>query len=325
MQWLAQIALLTVIAGPVFAHAQSNGSIYPARPVRVVVPFPPGGPVDGAARVIAQKLTEMWGQQFVIDNRTGAGGNIGTEIAARAKPDGYTVLLGATGPMAINPALYAKLPFDPVKDFTAVAGIKRHYYLLLAHPSLPAKSIRELIQLAASGGRPLTQASSGIGSSAHITGEMLKSMAKVHFLHVPYRGAGPSLTAVVAGEASFMFLDSAIAMPHAKSGRVKVIAVAGPRRVAEFPEVATLAESGYGGADPAGWSVLFFPARTPKGRIETLNAAVKGILQSADVQKMLGTEGVDFDDNTPELVTAFLKSEIAKWAKMVKVSGARAD
>lgn len=298
---------------------------YPAKPIRAIVPMATGGPTDAAVRVVGQKLTQRWGQQVIVDNRAGANGNIGTEIAARAAPDGYTLLVGVTGPMAINPALYGKASFDPVKDFTPVVMLKRQYYFLVTHPSVPANSVRDLIQLARGASYKLIQASSGIGSPPHLAGEMLKTIAAVDFMHVPYRGGGPALSAVLAGEASFMFIDMAVVMPHVKAGKVKLLAVVAPKRIAELPDAPTLSEGGFPGLDPGGWSAIFVPAGTPRPIIDKLNAEVRCILELPDVRKLLGSDGSDFGNNTPEYVGAFLKSEIAKWAKVIKASGARAD
>ena len=298
---------------------------YPAKPIRAVLPMAPGGPADAAMRVVAQKLTERWGQQVIVDNRAGANGNIGTEIAARAASDGYTLLLGVTGPMAINPALYAKVSFDPVKDFAPVVMVKRQNYFLVAHPSVPANSMRELVQLAKSGSYKLTQASSGIGSPAHLSGAMLKTMTNIDFVHVPYRGAGPALSAVLAGEASFMFIDVGVVTPHLGAGRVKLLAVVGPKRVAELPNTPTLLEAGFPDLEPGGWSAIFVPAGAPMPIIDKLNTEVRSILKLPDVQKLLGSDGSEFGANTPEYVGAFLRSEIAKWKTAIKASGARAE
>lgn len=319
------LAILCAAAFTVLPAQLASAEDYPSKPIRAVLPMAPGGPADAAMRVVAQKLTERWGQQVIVDNRAGANGNIGTEIAARAASDGYTLLLGVTGPMAINPALFAKVSFDPVKDFAPVVMVKRQNYFLVAHPSVPANSIHELVQLAKGGSYKLTQASSGIGSPAHLSGAMLKTMTNIDFVHVPYRGGGPALSAVIAGEASFMFIDVGVVTPHLRAGRVKLLAVVGPKRIAELPNTPTLSEAGFPDLEPGGWSAIFIPAGTPISIIEKLNTVVRSILRLPDVQKALRSDGSEFGANTPEYVGAFLRSEIAKWKKAIKASGARAE
>ena len=297
---------------------------YPTKPIRAMVPAAPGGGTDVAARPVAQKLAERLGQQVIIDNRGGANGNIGLAIAARAAPDGYTLLFASNAPMAINPALYANVPYDPVRDFAPVAMIKQSYFLLVIHPSVAANSVRELIQLA-KGGNRLVQASSGIGSAAHLSGEILKNRAKIDFVHVPYRGGGPAMAAVIAGEASFMFVEVIVGMPFINAGKLKLLAVATPQRIAALPDTPTLTEASFPGYDPTGWAALFVPTGTPRSIIDKLNAQVKAILKLPDVQKVLANDGTEFGQNTPDYVSEFLKSEIAKWGNAVKISGVRAE
>ena len=318
---LIAVVLMPVAVPPAPALAQS----YPSRPIRAVVPYAPGGGTDVAARPVAIRLSERLGQQIVVDNRAGANGNIGTEIAARAQPDGYTLLFGSTGPQAINPSLYAKLPFDVVKDFAPVAMISQAIYLLVANPGLPAAKVSEFIQIAKSGNHKLVQASSGIGSPAHLAGEMLKIMTQANFVHVPYKGGGPAAAAVIAGEASFMFIEITVGTPFINAGRLKLIATATPKRVGKLPNTPTMAESGLKGFDVTGWTALFAPAGTPRPIIDRLKSEVRSVLKLTDIQERLALDGSEFGDNSPQYLANLLNAEIAKYAKLVKVSGARAE
>ncbi len=315
-------ALLTSLAVPA---ASALAQSYPSRPIRAIVPYAPGGGTDVAARPVAIRLSERLGQQIVVDNRAGANGNIGTEIAARAQPDGYTLLFGSTGPQAINPSLYANLPFDMVKDFAPVAMISQAIYLLVVNPGLPAATVSEFIQVAKSGNHKLVQASSGIGSPAHLAGEMLKIMTQADFVHVPYKGGGPAAAAVIAGEANFMFIEITVGTPFINAGRLKLIAAATPKRVSKLPNIPTMAEAGLKGFDVTGWTALFTPVGTPRPIIDRLNSEVRSVLKLADIKERLAIDGSEFGDNAPEYLGTLLKEEIAKYAKLVKVSGARVE
>ena len=298
---------------------------YPARPVRAIVPFPPGGGTDIGARVVSQKLTQGWGKQVVIDNRAGANGSIGTEIVANAVPDGYTFLFGTSGPMAINPTLYGKSPYDPIKDFTPVVMVAPTYFVLVTHPSVPAATVGEFLQLGRSPSNKLILASSGIGSPGHLSGEMLKMMARTNFLHVPYKGGGPALAAVLAGEASFVFTDVIAGMGYVNAGRLKLLAAATPKRIAKLPNIPTLAESGVPGYDALSWTAIFVPAKTPAPIVRKINVDVKEVLKLPDVQEHLVSDASDFAENSPEYAAAFLKKEVAKWGKVIRESGAKPE
>jgi len=298
---------------------------YPERSIRAIVPYAPGGGTDVAARLVATKMSERLGQQIVIDNRSGANGNIGTEIAARAQPDGYNILFGSTGPQAINPSLYAKLPFNMVNDFSPVAMISLAVYLMVANPSLPVSSVPEFIQLAKSGSRKIIQASSGIGSPAHLAGEMLKLMTQSDFVHVPYKGGGPAAAAVIAGEASFMFIEITVGTPFINTGKLKLIGTATPKRISKLPNTPTIAESGLKGFDVTGWTALFAPTGTPRQNILKLNAVVNNVIRLPEIQERLALDGSEFGENPPEYLGNLLKEEIVKYAKLVKVSGARVE
>lgn len=314
-----------VIAGSTVLLQPAAAQDYPTKPIRAIVPYAPGGGVDIAARVVGQKLTERFGQQIIVDNRAGANGNIGAEIAARAAPDGYTLFVGATGPLAINPALYAKLGFDPLRDFDSVVLIAPTYYLLVTHPSIPVNSVAELVQLAKARAGKLIFASGGVGSPGHLSGEMLKTMAGIDFVHVPYKGTGPALADLLAGHANLFFADMIAGLQHVNTGRLKMLAIATSKRIAKLPQVPTLAESGVPGYDALAWTGFFVPRGTPRAAIVRINTEVRNVLKLPDVQERIASDGSDFGANTPEYVDRFLRAEIAKWGKVVKTSGARVE
>lgn len=307
----------------IFSCAATRAQNYPTKPIRAIVPFAPGGGADIAARVVGQKLTERWGQPVIVDNRGGATGNIGAGMVSRARPDGYTLMITSSS-FVISPSVYDALPFDPIKDFAPVIMVAPTYYLLVTHPSVPANSVRELLQLAKGGSYKLIMATSGVGGPAYLTGEMLKMMANINFLTVPYKGSGPALTDVLGGQqASFMFCDLIAGIPHVSSKRLNLLAVATAKRISKLPDVPTIAESGVPGFAALSWTGMFVPAGTPKPIIGKLNAELKSILKLTDVQERLASDGSDFGDNTPDYVAAFVKSEIAKWGKVAKASGTR--
>ena len=303
----------------------ADAQTYPDKPIRAIVPFAAGGGVDIATRSVGQKLTERWRQQVIVDNRGGANGNIGAEMAKNAAADGYTLLFGSTGPMAINPTLYSKLAFDPVKDFAAVGMVAPTYYLLVTHPSVPVNSLADIIQLAKEKKYRLTLASAGIGSPGHLSGEMLKMMAGIDFVHVPYKGTGPALADVVAGQASMIFTDMIAGIAFVQSGRLKLIATATPKRLPKLPNAPTLSEAGVPGYNGMGWTGMFVPAGTSKAIVYKLNTELNSILKLPDVQERIASDGNDFAPNTPDSTAMLLKSEIAKWAKVIKTSGATAE
>jgi len=298
---------------------------YPTKPIRAIVPFAAGGGVDIAARSVGQKMTERWGQQVIVDNRGGANGNIGAELAAHAAADGHTLLFGSTGPMAINPTLYAKIPFDPVKDFAPVGMVAPTYYLLVTHPSVPVNTLADIIALAKEGKYRLTLASAGVGSPGHLSGEMLKMMAGIDFVHVPYKGTGPALADVVGGQASMIFTDMIAGMVFIQSGRLKLIAAATPKRLPKLPNTPTLSEAGVPGYNAMAWTGMFVPAGTSKAIVYKLNTELNSILKLPDVQERIASDGTDFAPNTPDSTATLLKAEIAKWAKVIKASGATAE
>jgi tripartite-type tricarboxylate transporter receptor subunit TctC len=304
--------------------ATSLAQDYPTKPIRMIVPLVAGGGTDIAARVTGQKLTERWGQQVIVDNRPGAGGNIGTEIVTHGAPDGYTLLVTSPGPIVVNPWLFSKLPFDPAKDLVPVVMLAPTYYVLITNPAVPANSVRELIQLAQKQPGKLVLASGGVGAPSDLMGEMFKNLAKIEAVTVQYKGGGQAIADVIGGQASMVFADMIAAMPYVTAGRVKLLAAATAKRMPKLPDVPTLVESGVP-YDAIGWSGMFAPARTPGTVVTRLNTELRSVLKLPDVQEKLASDGSDFGANTPQSLAAFIKSELAKYATAVKVSGRRLD
>jgi tripartite-type tricarboxylate transporter receptor subunit TctC len=311
-------ALCAALAAGALAQA------YPAKPVKVVVPYPPGGPTDIVARVVSQKLAEQTGQQFVVENRAGAGGNIGAEAVARASADGYTLLVATTA-HAINPSLFKQLGYDLQKDFAPVSQLTGGPLVIVANPALPAKDVQELIALAKSRPGRLNFASSGNGQSTHLSAELFNSMAGIKMNHVPYKGSAPALTDVIAGQADLMFDTMLSAMPQVKSGKLKALAVTSGARSPAAPDLPTVAESGLPGYEAIAWNGLLVPAGTPKDVVARLNAEVKRTLELPEVKERFAAQGFGAAWSPPEKYAAFIQSELAKWAKVVKASGATVD
>jgi tripartite-type tricarboxylate transporter receptor subunit TctC len=311
---------LVMCLWPLAAVAQS----YPSKPVRIIVNFPAGGIADIYARIIATRVQQAWGQPVLVENRTGAGGNIGAEAVAKAPPDGYTLNLSAIGPHAVNVSLFSKLPFDPVDDFVAVALVLEAEGLLVVHPSVPAKSVWELIKHARANPGKLTFASAGMGTASHLAGELFKTMAQVEMTHVPYKGNVPAITDLLAGQTALLFATMPTVLPHAKAGKLRALATIGAQRSTAAPELPTVGES-LRGFEVNNWIGLFAPAGTPPEIVRRWNAEVLKIMQSAEIQARLPNEGARFVAMTPEQFGAFQKSEIAKWAPVVRASGARVD
>ena len=315
------VASLALGLAPADAHAQT----YPSKPIRMIVPFTPGGTTDILARTVGQKMTEDWGQPVVIENRPGAGGNIGSELVAKAPPDGYTLLMGTISTHAINPSLYKRLPFDPARDFAPVSRVGTLPNILIVHPSVPVKSVKELIELARSKPGDLNFASSGVGTSLHLSGELFNTMAGVKLVHVPYKGSSPALADLLGGQVKIMFDNLPSALPHVKAGKLKPLAVTSTKRAAVLPEVPTVTESGLPGFEVTSWFAVFAPAKTPKDIVAKLNGEIVKILNSGDVKEKLTQIGVDPAPTTPEELAAFAKAETEKWGKVVKATGASAD
>ena len=312
-------------AAVVFTSAPVYAQQYPLKPIRIVVPFPPGGFSDVFARIIGARVSEAWGQQVVIDNRPGAGGNIGADIVAKAPPDGYTLCNCTIGTHAINATLFSKLPYDPVRDFTAVAFVVEAEGLLVVHPALPVKTTKEVIALARARPGELTYASAGAGTTSHLAGEVFKTMTKASITHVPYKGNVPAITDLMSGQTTMLFATLPTVLPQVQAGRLKGIAVLGAKRSAALPNVPTLAESGLPGFEVNNWTGLVAPAGTPAGIVNKLNAEVLRIMQLPEVQVRLPKEGLRFVAMTPQQFGDFVKSEKDKWAPIVRATGAKAD
>ncbi len=304
------------------AHAQQN---YPTRPVRWVVPFAPGGPTDIMSRAIGEKLGQRLGQQFVVDNRGGAGGGIGAEIVARAPADGYTIMIGHVGTHAINLALYAKVPYDPIRDFTPISLLATLPLALVVHPSVPANNVKDLIALAQRRPGELNFASAGNGGPTHLTSEVLKSMTKVNIVHVPFKGNAQALTELISGRVQMMFSNLLTAMPHVRAGKLRAIAISTAKRSPQAPDLPTVAESGVPGFDVTPWYGALGPAALPRAITTRLNAEVADIIKASDMRERFVAQGVDLASSTPEQFAALIKAEVPRWRKIVQDSGAKVD
>jgi len=303
--------------------AQTTG--FPDKPLRFIVGFTPGGPSDIIARALGQKLADLWAQQVVIENRPGAGGNIAAELAAKSAPDGTTWLLGNNSILATNQSLYAKLAYDPVRDFAPVALVAIQPNILVVNPGVPAGSVKELIALAKAKPGELNYASSGSGAAAHLAGELFKTMAGVEMVHVPYKGAQPALTDVIAGQAQLMFATSASVIPYIKAGRLRALAVTTAQRSGVVPELPTLSEAGVPGFEAITWHGVVVPAATPAPLVGRLNADIVKVLGMRDLRERLESLGAEITTGTPRDFADYIAREIPKWAKVVKDSGARAE
>lgn len=311
-------ALFFVAASPTYAQA------YPAKPVRLIVPYAPGGGADTMARLVTPKLREYLGQPVIVDNRAGAGSNIGNELAARSAADGYTLLMGAAA-LAINVTLYSKLAYDPLKDFSTVTLLASSPNIVVVHPSLPAKSVQELVSLAKSAPGKINYASGGSGTTPHLAAELFNVMAKVKLTHVPYKSAGPALIAVVSGEAPLSFLPALTVLPQVNAGKLRALAITSTKRSAALPDLPTVAESGLPGFEASQWYGMLVPTRTAATVISTLNEALVKIMRLPELQSRLLREGSIPIASSADEFAAYLRNEIAKWGKVVKYSGARVD
>lgn len=298
---------------------------YPDKPVRLVVPFPAGGSVDFLGRLMAQKLSESLAQQVIVDNRPGAGGTIGADIVAKAVPDGYTLLLGTVSTHGINPSLYARMPYDAIKDFAPITQISDMPNILLVNPSLGVNSVRELVLLAKAKPGQLAFASGGNGTTQHLSGELFARLAGIEMIHVPYKGGAPAITDLLGGQVQVMFDNIIIPLPHVRAGRLRALAVTSAQRSPVVPELPTMAESGYPGYNITSWTGLFAPAGTPKDVVNRLNHDAVNALKAAAVRRRLAQDGVEVVGSSPSEFGAFMRSEQVRWAKIVKESGARID
>jgi tripartite-type tricarboxylate transporter receptor subunit TctC len=314
-----------LLVAAVCAAWGAHADVYPSKPIRFVVAFPPGGGTDIIARPIAQKLSERLAQQVVVDNRPGAGGNIGTEIVAKSAPDGYTMLMGSAGPLAINASLFASMPFDPQRDLAPVTLAATTPNVLVVHPSLKVTTAKELIALAKANPGRINFASSGFGTPAQLAGELFNSMAGVKLVHVPYKGAAPALADLLGGQVQLMFSTMPPALPHVKDGKLRAIAVTSLKRSPAMPELPTLDETGLPGFEANTWHGVVLPAGAQAEVITRLNREIVAILHLPDVVERLSAQGAEPVGSTPEEFAAYIKSETVKWAKVVRDSGAKAE
>jgi tripartite-type tricarboxylate transporter receptor subunit TctC len=314
-------ALLAAMAVPALAQAPA----YPTKPIRLVVPFPAGGTTDILARAVAQKLTEAWGQPVIVDNRPGAGGNIGSELVAKAAPDGYTLEMGTVGTHAINASLYAKMPYDHVKDFVPVILIAGVPNVLVVHPSVPVTSVAELIAYAKANPGKLNFASSGSGTSIHLSGEHFKVMSGVQMTLVPYKGSAPAVQDLLGGQVQLMFDNLPSALPHIKAGKLRALAVTSAQRAPVLPDVPTIAEAALPGFEASSWFGVLAPAGTSPAIVVKLNAEIAKWLASSEAKEKLQGQGANAAGGPPENFAKHIAAETAKWAKVVKESGAKVD
>ena len=322
---IGRLATLALCAFACALAALPAAAQYPDKPVKVIVPFPAGGGGDTLARTVTNRLAVELKQAIVIDNRAGAGGNLGAEIAARSAADGYTLFYGTNGTHAINQSLYKKIPFDPVKDFTPISRLTRIAAIVVVNPMLPVNSVAELIDYAKKNPGKVTFASAGNGTTSHLSGELFKSMTGVNIVHVPYKGGAPAITDLIGGQVNMMIEVMPNAYQHVKAGKIRALAVTTAQRSAVAPDVPTLAEAGVAGFDVSAWDGLWAPANTPPAIVAQLNAAVRRSLEDPQVKEALFQRGAEPVPSTPEALGAHVASETARWAKVVKDSGATVD
>ena len=320
-QSVGPIAALVLMALASTADAQS----WPAKPIRIISPYPPAGANDLLARIIAPKLSEQLGQPVVVENRAGATGNIGAELVAKAPADGYTLLMGQAGNLTINISLMAKIPFDPVRDFSPVTMVASTPTVLVVHPSLPVRTVKDLIALAKAKPGQINYATSGIGSPGHLAAELLNKSAGIRLVHIPYKGAAPALLDVVAGNAHLYFTSAVSAQPFIPSGRLRMVAVASAKRSPSLPEVPTVAEAGFPEFDVSSWWGVVAPASTPREVVMRLQTEIHRVIALPEIRAKLAEQGLDIATNTPEQFAAYIKSETAKWAKLIREVGVKPE
>ena len=312
------VALIAMTPG---VYAQ----IYPNKPIRLVLPYPPGGGSDTIARPLAQRLAAGLGQQVIVDNRGGASGNIGMELAAKSPPDGYTIVMALTAQLAVNPSLFKKLPYDPVKDFAPITLMASGPYILVVHPSLPVKSVKEFIALARKHPGQIAYASSGNGSGGHLAAALLGSMTGIKMLHVPYKGGGPALADLLAGNVQMLFSTYAAGKGHIQSGRIRALAVSTAKRPSIIPDLPTVAEAGVPGYDSGVWYAVLAPAGTPQDIVAKLNREIIHVLHTPEYTKLLVNGAIDPVGSTPQELAGYMNAEIAKYAGIIKEAGMRVD
>lgn len=313
---LGGTAFLLLALSPVLA-----AETYPSKPLRVVITFPAGGPTDVIVRLVSQRLTDAWGHPVIIDNRGGAGGIVGTEVVARAAPDGYTFLVGTAGGMTINPALHAHLSYDSFRDFAPVGMLVMNPQILIAHPSVAAKTVKELVQIAKDRPGQLNFGSAGSGTATHLGLELLKLSTGMQAVHVPYKGGAPALTDLIGGQIQLLWLSIPSVLPQVKAGRIRALAVSTLKRSASAPDVPTVAESGYPGFEYANWNALFAPAKTPQVYVRKINAQVVKALNEPEVAQKLTAQGADPAPGTPEELGRYMRIDHERWKKVISSAG----
>jgi len=316
-------AIATLLAA--MPSAGADVPAYPAKTIRIVVPFPPGGISDVMARVLAQKFSDSWGQSVVVENRTGAGGNIGAEAVAKAPPDGYTLLLGNISTFAMAPSLYKKVNYDPVQSFAPITLVNTSANVLVAHPSVPAATTQALIALAKAKPGQINYASAGSGTSPHLAAELFKSMAGVDLVHVPYKGSPQALTDLLGGQTQIMFASLVSALPHIRQARLRALGVTSLKRAAALPDLPAISEAGLRGYDVSVWMGIVAPAGTPPAIIAQLNRQIGALLQSPDIRERLAVQGLEAASNSPAEFRSYIASEVRKWAVVIKQAGVVAD
>ena len=317
----SMLSALLVVAAAAAVAAET----YPSKPLRVVITFPAGGPSDVVVRLIGQRVNELHGTPVIADNRGGAGGIVGTEIVARAAPDGYTLLVGTAGGMTINPNLHGKLPYDPFRDFAPVAMLVLSPQILVVHPTLPAKTVKDFVAVARSKPGQLMFGSAGAGTATHLGLELLKLTAGITVTHVPYKGGAPALTDLIGGQVQAMWTSIPSVLQHVQAHRVRALAVSTARRSVSAPDVPTVAESGYPGFDYANWNALFAPAKTPPARVKRLNEIVAGILAEPAVAQKLVAQGAEPAPGTSEDLARYMRDDDARWKKVIRTAGVKAE
>ena len=318
------VIALTSVAWSSHAFAQTSAAAFPDKPLKIVVTFTTGGAPDTLARIIGERLTAAWGQPVIVDNKPGAGGNLGADFVAKSAPDGYTLVVGTVGTHSINPALYSKMPYDAVKDFTPITLIATTPNMLVINNDVPAKNLKDFIALGKKEGK-MTFASSGSGTSIHVSGELFKTMTGIDMVHIPYKGRATAIPDVLGGRVTMMFDNMPSSLALVREGKLRALGVTSSSRSPAAPDIPTIAESGLPGFDAVSWFALFAPANTPKPIIDKLQSEVRRILKTPEVTKKLADNGLDPVGGTSEELAAYQKAEIIKWAKVVKESGAKAD
>jgi tripartite-type tricarboxylate transporter receptor subunit TctC len=318
---LVAVAVLSVVA----LTSQGAAQNYPERVVRIVNPYPAGGSVDVTARILAQKLSDSVGQQFIVENRSGGGGNTGSDSVAKSDPDGYTLLFTAPGPLTVNQTLYSKLPFDPAKDFVPIALFATAPIVLIVHPGVAANNVQELIALAKGNPGKINFASAGNGTTNHLSGELFKSMAKIDIVHVPYRGAGPAMNDLIGGHVQMFFDLTPVVLPQINAGKVRALGAAGGKRASKLPDLPTIAEQGLPGFEVFSWYGLVAPAKTPEPMLDKLRDEVAKVLKAPDMIARLHELGLEPGTALGKDFSAFMAAETRKWAEVIRISGAKAD